>query len=271
MAEIRPNWFRYLLSLAQELESQSTRVRDLIGGSHWLSDGHHKEYLLLGLLQRHLPLGMIAARGFVVSPTDPEKRSKEQDILIVDALQEAPVFHDGGLVISFPRQVRAAISVKSTMSSASIDDSVTGLNTVKSLARSTEDYDNIWCGAYFFAESESINLNPKLAIDNLASSLANARQTLSPTLSETWRPCGLNLFATSARIAIQIRHRAPSAEGCPGKDVLSGFNAAGLSTSIFLADLLEHLATTRGSYENDFSLMATQAFVSLIDNPTVVE
>jgi hypothetical protein len=271
MAETNPNWFRYFLSLAKELESQSTRVRDLIGGSHWISDGHHKEYLLLGLLERHLPMGMIAARGFVVSPTDTEHRSTEQDILIVDALQEAPIFHDGGLLISFPRQVRAAISVKSTMSSASIDDSVAGLNSVKQLSRSTDDYNNIWCGAYFFTESESIERNPKLAVDNLSNSLTKHRKSLSQTAGDTWRPCGLNLFASAARIAIQIRHRAPSADGHPGQDILSGFKAEGLATSIFLADLLEHLATTRGNYETDFSLIANQAAISLIDEPQVVE
>ena len=36
----------YLESLAAELQSQSERVRSLIGSAHWLHDGRHKEHLL---------------------------------------------------------------------------------------------------------------------------------------------------------------------------------------------------------------------------------
>jgi hypothetical protein len=55
---IRPNPAGYLKSIADELTVQANRVRDLIGNAHWLSDGHHKEYLLTALLQRHLPSGL---------------------------------------------------------------------------------------------------------------------------------------------------------------------------------------------------------------------
>src|SRR5262249_30217168 len=77
MAGVQPNRHRYLLSLAEELHSQSTRVRDPIGDAHWYYDGHQKEYLLVDLLRRHLPSGMLASRGFVISATDPEHRSRE--------------------------------------------------------------------------------------------------------------------------------------------------------------------------------------------------
>jgi hypothetical protein len=67
-------------------------VRDLIGSKHWLSDGHHKEFLLTALLERHLPAGTIAGRGFVIHPDEPDQCSTEQDILVVDSTREAPVF-----------------------------------------------------------------------------------------------------------------------------------------------------------------------------------
>src|SRR4051794_17511886 len=50
MSSLLPNRQRYLVSLAEELYAQANRVRDLIGDAHWLSDGHHKEYLLIDLL-----------------------------------------------------------------------------------------------------------------------------------------------------------------------------------------------------------------------------
>ena len=131
MAKFLPSHHRYLLSLAGELHSQSTRVRDLIGDAHWYCDGHQKGYLLLDLLRRHLPSGMLASRGFVISATETDRRSREQDILVVDATQEAPIFNQGGVIIVFPRFVRAAVSVKTTMNSVTVEDSVAGLNSVR--------------------------------------------------------------------------------------------------------------------------------------------
>src|SRR5437588_11053414 len=102
MTGVQPNRHRYLLSLADELHTQSTRVRDLIGDAHWYYDGHHKEYLLVELLRRHLPSGMLASRGFVISPTDPGSQSREQDVLVVDVTQEAPLSSQGGVIVVSP-------------------------------------------------------------------------------------------------------------------------------------------------------------------------
>ena len=109
MSKTRPNRLQYLRSLADELRSQANRVRDLIGGAHWLSEGTHKEILLVELIKRHLPAGMIAARGFLVNDTDHSIVSKEQDILIVDTLAEAPMFKQGGLVLKQAKSCRCLL------------------------------------------------------------------------------------------------------------------------------------------------------------------
>src|SRR3712207_1006807 len=107
---VLPQRFRYLASISEELLSQANRVRDLIGDRHWFSDGHHKEQLLASVLRRHLPADIIVSRGFVIDAVDPGGCSKEQDILVVDAHREAPIFRQGDLVICFPRTILAAIS-----------------------------------------------------------------------------------------------------------------------------------------------------------------
>jgi hypothetical protein len=163
MARVLPNWCRYLTSLASELHSQATRVRDLIGSSHWLSDGHHKEYLLRALVERHMPSGMIAARGFAVSSQDDDLRSTEQDILIVDVTQEAPLFYQGGLVIAFPRTVKAAISVKTTLDSGTVADSVVGLNILRNVCKDETEPTTVWCGAYFFEVDDAARKNESVA------------------------------------------------------------------------------------------------------------
>ncbi len=152
---MRANRRRYLASIADEVHSQSKRVRDLIGDRHWYSDGHQKEYLLASVLERHIPGAMVAARGFLVSPNDQAQCSSEQDILIVDTTQEAPIFNQGGLVVVFPRNLRAAISVKTKLGAKELRESVKGLNSVRSVAAASGvDSSAISCSAYFFEDSE---------------------------------------------------------------------------------------------------------------------
>jgi hypothetical protein len=155
---------RYLTSLAAELAVQATRARDLLGDTHWLTDGGHKEYLLIDLLKRHIPHGMIASRGFVIREADPTKRSREQDVLIVDAMEEAPIFNQGGVIISFPSAVRASISVKTEMCNDEVKNSVLVLNSVRAVAGPDIDPASIWCGAYYFVEPD----NPVLVYDQVA-------------------------------------------------------------------------------------------------------
>jgi hypothetical protein len=83
----------YFLSLAEELNSQASRVRQLIGSAHWGQDGRHKEALLRELIRRHSPASILVTSGFLVSPNNVEVRSLEQDILLIDTSTEAPLFN----------------------------------------------------------------------------------------------------------------------------------------------------------------------------------
>jgi len=134
MARVKPNKGKYLASIANALYSRSTQVRDLIGNAHWLSDGRHKERLLGESLREHLPSGVAVASGFVVSSANPELCSREQDLLIVDTAVEAPLFHQGDLIITFPHTVLAAISVKTRFEKTEVEDSIQVLNTARRVA-----------------------------------------------------------------------------------------------------------------------------------------
>src|SRR5262249_51784066 len=131
----------------------------------------HKEYLLVDLLRRHLPSGMLASRGFVISATDPELRSREQDIIVVDVSQEAPVFSQGGVIIVFPRFLRAAVSVKTTMDSGTVADSVAGLNSVRNVASGIMEPRLLWCGAYYFEVDPAVTNNPSLPYGHIAGAM----------------------------------------------------------------------------------------------------
>jgi hypothetical protein len=91
----------YFLSLAEELNSQASRVHQLIGSAHWGQDGRHKEALLRELIRRHSPASVLVTSGFLVSPNNVEVRSLEQDILLIDTSTEAPLFNQADLAIVF--------------------------------------------------------------------------------------------------------------------------------------------------------------------------
>jgi hypothetical protein len=159
----------YFQSLAEELRSQSNRIRQLIGEAHWGHDGRHKEVLLQNLVRRHCPCTVLVSTGFVISPTNPEIRSKEQDILVIDASTEAPLFHQGDLAIAFPHTVIAAISIKTTMDPKTIKDVIEGLASVRRTARDCNcKADRIWCGGFFSSAKKDWQQEPAEVYKSLA-------------------------------------------------------------------------------------------------------
>lgn len=254
MACVRPQRSRFLASIASELTSQSNRVRDLIGSRHWLSDGHHKEFLMRTLVRRHLPSGTLACRGFVISSVEPDLCSKEQDILIIDTTREAPAFYQGGLAVCFPRTLLGAISVKTRSDRKEVLDSITGLNSVRDVARDSADPRAIWCGAYFFEAGDAVVTTPATAFAMIRDGLANcpARPPAVPPPQPS--PLGPDLFCAGADLIYRLDHGvtedhqavAPAAQ-------LRGFHCRGLASALFIADLLDHVAVRRGLPEADFA------------------
>lgn len=256
----RPNHFRYLTSLAQELSTQANRVRDLLGDTHWLTDGGHKEFLLIELLRRHIPFGMIASRGFVISETDSTKRSREQDILIVDAMEEGPVFNQGGVIIAFPRAVRAAISVKTEMSNDEVKNSVLVLNSVMNVVGPDCDPASIWRGAFYFTESVEVAGNATLVYGQIVRGTGAAPIVPVPGHARRQTP---DCHASSAGLFFKADH---GTEASP--TVIRGYKCAGLATAFFLGQLLEHLAVARGAAHSSFSAFSDGGGTTPLDPPS---
>lgn len=246
MAPVTPDRNRYLVSLTEELSAQSTRVRDLIGSRHWLSDGHHKEYVLGSVLRRHLPAGILLGRGFVISPTDSAQCSSEQDLLVVDCTREAPIFDQGGLIIVFPNQVLAAVSVKTTLGPSEVATSVEGLNSVRSLVNlASPDSSDFWCGIYCFEVNQAVSKNPHLPCKYLSDAFAKYPVRVSPLSTHHHIP-GPDLLCASQDVVYKVQPR--EADGTPR---IVGLSCNGLATAVFLGNLLDHLARCRGGGGSD--------------------
>ena len=238
---VMPNRLSYLQSLAFELSVQAKRVRDLIGDAHWLSDGHHKEYLFLSLLQRHLPTGIIASRGFVVGHNNEAVCSKEQDILIIDTMAEGPLFNQGNLLIAFPHQVRAVVSIKTTVSDAMVDDATTGMASVYETAFPHGTADP-WFGIYFF---EPCPCKAETLAKYLKSAMvaSHALRNVPPNWYIDALACSNDLFCLK---------RVHSKENGVPTTLLRGYTHQGLSTALFLGHLLDHLSASTKNGESTF-------------------
>jgi len=259
---VTPNRFDYFKSLGDELLSQHNRVRNLIGNRHWVSDGHHKEYLLTSLLKRYIPANVILSRGFIVDPNDSELCSKEQDIIAVSTKEHGPLFNQGGLIVALSNTVIASISIKTKMTRKEIKNTVENQNTAKSvIASSAEGLPPLYCAGYFFEANESIHKNPSSVFDiyKEAVDLYPIRKLLlfqSPCLVP-----GPDIMCCGDKYVYTIRSENHS-DSCKQKQVkILGYDCDHLAVAVFLATILDHIS----SYTSN----RTGSLSHLVDCPSI--
>jgi hypothetical protein len=249
--ELKPSEAEYFASLSGELDSQAQRVRQLIGGAHWGHDGRHKELLLAELIRRYCPSSVLVSTGFVISPNNLEIRSSEQDILIVDASREAPLFHQGQLVVAFAHTVVAAVSVKTTMESASLKETIDGLQTVRRVVRDAGlKAEQTWCGGFFYRVQESWSKNSQLIYNNVKRCILK-NPAPAPILHDD-KPhiIGPNCISDSSELALIFDYERI---GNKNTARLRGYSCPGVATAIFLSAILEHIAINFGATHSPFT------------------
>lgn len=147
------NFGTFLASWSGELAAQAQRVRNLIGDSHWLSDGNHKEAILRSFLRRYLPTSLTVATGFAINPEHPNRITKQQDILICDLRAQAPFLVEEGFFIVPSASVAATLEVKSTLSSAVLRKALESIAYSGSVLSGQECAP--WRGVVFFSSEAS--------------------------------------------------------------------------------------------------------------------
>ena len=246
------NYKHYLESLGCELNAQADRVRNLIGNAHWLTDGHHKEYLLLAVLNRHLPSACIASRGFVIDTSTKSEASKEQDILIVDTSADAPLFDQGGVIVATAHQVIASVSVKSTLTKANVKDAVKGLASLSRMCAGANSGREIWLGAYFYSPNKAAERDPHIVYDYIRG-CEELREPPEKTLSSP-----LDMLCTNNDLIFTIKNPTEPGDDSAWNPMAYGYSCDGLSTSIFLAELLDHVADSRSSSNSSLRSLALE-------------
>ena len=257
----------YFLSLAEELNSQASRVRQLIGSAHWGQDGRHKEALLRELIRRHSPASVLVTSGFLVSPNNVEVRSLEQDILLIDTSTEAPLFNQADLAIVFPHTVIAAISVKSTMRGDTVKSVVDGLKTVRDVARDAATEPNrIWCGGLFYTVQKSWLSNPAAIYASLKKHVL-ANPAPKPIL-DAGHPhvAGPDVLVDAGDMAFLFDYE-PAESTSTAK--IRGYACKGAATAIFLSCMLEHMALRLTGTRSVFSDFLSELDIPRLEPPVI--
>jgi len=144
---IERNFVKYWQSLGKDLEATKDRVRNLIGDSHWLTEGTYKEIILRNTIEHHLPENLKICTGFVCSG---ECISTQIDLLIIDK-SAFTLFKEGNFVIVTPSAVRAIIEVKTTLDSPSdIQKTLTKLAENSTLSQDRLAPGPFWAGLFVF-------------------------------------------------------------------------------------------------------------------------
>jgi hypothetical protein len=231
---MKANIPRYLATWSEELSSRANRVRLLIGNAHWLSDGHHKEFLIREFLGRHLPPQFSVTRGFIRPPDESDRCSPEIDVLVSNPELHPPFFNEGGLVITVPSACIAYIEVKTNFEKKSLLEALSSqIETQKILTRYSVKPQNVWRGITMFNMPESRTLK-------------SAGETLGECLEQCYESnkypdfCSLlpNSLAVLDKMVFFLQSKSNNV--CQ----IRGFTLQEVSLSALFTDLFSHIRIT---------------------------
>jgi hypothetical protein len=234
---MKPDITVCLKSWSDELSARANRVRELIGGRHWLSDGHHKEYVLRELLRRYLPRHLVASRGFIKPPDRQVPPSREIDIMLSDFSLHPPWFNEGGLVVAPPAAVVGQIQVKTLLGYKEFSDV---LDATVSGNVAMEDYidpGKVWGGGLFFKVSAGESVTQ--CCKNIDGWIRKFVERSEKQLRSTDFPnC---VAALDGPVVFFARSPGRASALC-----VKAFDCATLAPAVMLADLFEHLRALSG-------------------------
>jgi hypothetical protein len=116
---VSQNFPQFHKDTATELTSKKDRVRHLIAGGHWLTDGEYKESILRSIISCKLPFSVAACNGFAClnhssNNNDTDQSSGQLDIVLRDR-EIAPLLEIGDTVFVIPQAIKGIIEVKTNL------------------------------------------------------------------------------------------------------------------------------------------------------------
>jgi hypothetical protein len=181
---------------------------------------------------------------------NPKAISREQDVLIIDTTLETPVFDQNNLIVVFPTIVRAAISVKTTLTKTELKDCLKGLGSVRRVAALQPSPPSIWTGVFAFRRPKTrrdykADVRKMLATKQVANAKGGSRSKVLPYP---------DAICTADGILIKCD------AGSETSPAIRLFDSPQLATAAFLHELIIHLARSRGAETTQFGEFADWAW-----------
>jgi len=231
----------YHKSIGQELKLSENRIRSLIGGSHWQTDGEHKESILRKVISDFAPEIYRVGTGFVCYPGAANVRdnSGQLDILITSKANPT-LYKSSDLHFVTPDCANAIIEVKTSVSNGqNLHDVLQKLSdNIKLISSNSETPLKCWAGLFIYNEGR---LTDRSVLEKL--------QEVTSQDSER----AINCISIGEGKFIRYWENGHSESGLNREPTWHSYNINDLSHAYFVSNLVSHLSP-------NFDEVATEAW-----------
>lgn len=228
---IRQDFLAYHRSIGRELKSSEERIRNLIGSSHWLTDGEHKESILRKVISDFAPEIYRVGTGFVCSPGEAngiQNNSGQLDILITSK-ENPTLYKSGELHFVTPDCANAIIEVKTKIANGQkLREVLTTLsNDIKLIRSNAGNASTCWAGLFIYSVGQ-------LTDRNILEELQRVTNV---------DPLGvINCVAIGENKFVRYWERGHSSSNLGQDPIWHSYELHGLSHAYFVSNLISHLS-----------------------------
>lgn len=226
---INQDLLSYHRSIGDELKISEKRIRHLIGSSHWLTDGEHKESILRKVIAEFCPEIYRIGTGFVCYPAalvEEEKSSTQLDILVTSK-SNPTLYKSGELHFVTPECANAVVEVKSRLNSQNEFRSV--LRKLSEEAQKIRGYNpDCWAGLFVYNTGMS---NPDQAILRVLQEISNEDPL-----------CAINCVCVGKSTFIRYWENGQPNSGLENTPTWHSYELEDLAQAYFISNIVSHLS-----------------------------
>lgn len=221
---IRQDFLQYHKSIGQELKNSEDRIRNLIGGSHWLTDGEHKENILRKVISDFAPEIFKIGSGFVCYPAD-GTNSHQIDILVTSKMTPT-LYKSGDIHFVTPECVNAIIEVKTKLTNGQNIDGVIE-KLAQDISKIRRSQPNCWAGLFIY---KTASLNEEHVLSSLQRVVGNDHTKI------------INCVAIGENKFIRYWENGHSQSGLGNEPVWHAYDLRDLAHPYLISNLVSHLS-----------------------------
>jgi hypothetical protein len=235
---IKQDLLSYHRSVGRQIQTEERRIRDLIGSSHWGTDGAHKESVLRNIIRNFAPEIFRIGTGFVCYPStveDSPQNSSQIDILITS--KDSPtLYRNEGLHIVTPECVKALIEVKTNVSNGEkLDLIIERLSLDARNVREKAD-STCWAGLFIYNQGSLTDENVLSALQRKTNSIANG---------------AINCVAVGDSLFVRFWPTGHPRSGVEAVPMWHSYTLLDLAKAYFVSNLISHLSPGLNDVSSD--------------------